>query len=112
MRARINWSYIFTRNFLKWKAWQLASEIVVALSEQNVNQAFYLENSFFRTEQLTVLFSAQKVLLISSKSLLHYDVKRESSSEKVWFYAKKWYEKLPFRDEPHFSWLDAPLRMW
>jgi len=34
----------------------------VALSEQNISQALYFENNFFRIEQLTMLFSAQKVL--------------------------------------------------
>jgi len=27
----------------------------------------------------------------------------------MWFYAEKWYQKLPFRDRPLFSRLDAPL---
>jgi len=27
----------------------------------------------------------------------------------MWFYAEKWYQKLPFRDRPIFSRLDAPL---
>ena len=31
------------------------------------------------------------------------------SQEKMWFCAEKWYEKLPFRDRPPFSRLDAPL---
>jgi len=44
------------------EAQQLASEIVVALSEQNISQALYFENSFVRIEQLTMLFSAQNVL--------------------------------------------------
>jgi len=85
------------RNFSYWKP---ASEIVVALSEQNISEALYFENSLFRIEQLTMLFSAQKVLYwfrvikskltISSttasverclsKSLLHYD---EKSSEQL-----------------------------
>jgi len=41
---------------------QLASEIVVILSEQNISQTLYFENSLFRIEQLTMLFAAQKVL--------------------------------------------------
>jgi len=41
---------------------QLASEIVVTLSEQNISQALYLENSLLRIDRLTMLFSAQKVL--------------------------------------------------
>jgi len=50
---------------------------VVALSEQNISLALYFENRLFRIEQLTMLFSAQKVLyiLVSGKSLLHYHVK-------------------------------------
>jgi len=40
---------------------QLASEIVVALSEQNISQALYFENSLFKIEQST-MFSVQKVL--------------------------------------------------
>jgi len=27
----------------------------------------------------------------------------------MWFYAENWYQKLPFRDRPRFSRLDAPL---
>jgi len=27
----------------------------------------------------------------------------------MWFYAEKWYQKLPFRDRPLFSRLDAPM---
>jgi len=53
---------------------------VVALSEQNISQALYIKNSFFRIKQLTMLFAAQKVILISSKLLLPYDVK---SSEQL-----------------------------
>jgi len=37
-------------------------KIVVALSEQNFSQAFYVKNSLFRSEQLMMLFSAHKVL--------------------------------------------------
>jgi len=39
---------------------QLASEIVVALSKQNISQASYFKYRLFRIEQLTMLFSAQK----------------------------------------------------
>jgi len=35
---------------------------MVTLSEQNISQALHFENSIFLTEQLTMLFSAQKVL--------------------------------------------------
>jgi len=35
---------------------------VVALSEQNIGQTMYLENSLSRIEQLAMLFSLQKVL--------------------------------------------------
>jgi len=45
-----------------WKAWQLASEIVVALSEQNISQTLHFENSIYRIEQLTMLFAPQNVL--------------------------------------------------
>jgi len=41
---------------------QLASEIVVALSEKKYQSSVVFENSFFRIEQLTLLFSAQNVL--------------------------------------------------
>jgi len=41
---------------------QLALEIVVALSEQNISQVLYFENSFFRIEQLMMLFFVQNVL--------------------------------------------------
>jgi len=41
---------------------QLASEIVVALSEQNISQASCFENSLIRIEQLMMLFAAQEVL--------------------------------------------------
>jgi len=37
---------------------QLASEIVAALSEQNISQASYFEKSLFRIQQLTMLFAA------------------------------------------------------
>jgi len=40
---------------------QLASEIAAALSEQNISQASYFENSLFRIKQLTMLFAAQEV---------------------------------------------------
>jgi len=41
---------------------QLASENVVTLSEQNISKALCFENSFFRIEQVTMLFSVQYVL--------------------------------------------------
>jgi len=43
---------------------QLASEIVVALSKQNIShsQVLYFENSLFKIVQLMMLFSAKKVL--------------------------------------------------
>ena len=61
MWDRLHWNYIFISNFSYWKARQLASEIVATLSEQNISQASYFENSFFRIKQLTILFAAQKV---------------------------------------------------
>jgi len=61
--VRFNWNYIFISNFSYWKAArQLASKLVAALSEQNISQASYLENSLFRIKQLTMLFAAQEVL--------------------------------------------------
>jgi len=59
---RLHWNYIFISNFSYWKARQLALEIVAALSEQNISQASYFENSLFRIQQLTMLFDAQEVL--------------------------------------------------
>jgi len=41
---------------------QLASKIVAALSEQNISQASYFENSLFRIKQLTMLLAVQEVL--------------------------------------------------
>jgi len=41
---------------------QLASEIVAALSEQNISQVSYFEKSLFKIQQLTMLFAAQEVL--------------------------------------------------
>jgi len=41
---------------------QLASEIVVALSEQNISQKRCISKIAFSLEQLTMLFAAQKVL--------------------------------------------------
>jgi len=60
---RLHWNYIFISNSSYWKARQLASEIVAALSEQNISQASYFENSLFRIKQLTILFAAQKFCL-------------------------------------------------
>jgi len=37
--------------------------MVAVLSEQNISQASYFENSLFRIKQLTTLFAAQGVLL-------------------------------------------------
>jgi len=37
-------------------------KIVSALSEQNISQAPYRENSLFRIKQLTMLFAAHEVL--------------------------------------------------
>jgi len=52
-RVRFHWSYIFTKNISYWKVRQLASEIVVALSERNsISHVLYLENSPFRIEKL------------------------------------------------------------
>jgi len=62
MQVRFDRSYVFTRNSSYLKVRQLASEIVVALSERNISQALYFENRLFGIEQLTMLFSAQKVL--------------------------------------------------
>jgi len=44
---------------------------VVTLSEQNISQALYFKNSFFRIEQLTMWFSAKKVLYWFQVSHLH-----------------------------------------
>jgi len=41
---------------------QLVSKIVAVLSEQNIRQASYFENSLFRIKQLMMLFAAQEVL--------------------------------------------------
>jgi len=57
-----HWNYIFISTFSYWKARQLASDIVAMLSEQNISQASYFENSLFRNPQLTMLFAAQEVL--------------------------------------------------
>ena len=59
--VRFHWNYIFISNFSYRKARQLASKIVSALSEQNISQASYFENSLFRIKQLT-MFAAQEVL--------------------------------------------------
>jgi len=59
---RLHWNHIFISNFSYWKMRQLASEFVAALSEQNISQASYFENSLFRIQQLTMLFAAQEVL--------------------------------------------------
>jgi len=60
--VRFHWNYMFISNFSYWKTWQLASKIVVALSQQNISQASYFENSLFRIKQLITLFAAQEVL--------------------------------------------------
>jgi len=62
MWVRFHWNYIFISNFSYRKARQLASKIVSALSEQNISQASYFENSLFRFKQLTMLFAAYEVL--------------------------------------------------
>jgi len=54
------------------KVQQLASENVVALSEQNISQALYFENSFFQIEQLKMLFAAQGVLYIFR--MIHFNM--------------------------------------
>jgi len=59
---RLHWNYIFMSNFSYWKVRQLASKIVATLSEQNLSQASYFENSLSRIKQLTMLFAAQEVL--------------------------------------------------
>jgi len=41
---------------------KLSSEIVVALSEQNISQVLYFKKCLFRIEQVTMLFAAQEVL--------------------------------------------------
>jgi len=61
-RVRFHWNYTFISNFSYWKAQQLASKIVAALSEENISQAPYFENSVFRIKHLTMLFAAQEVL--------------------------------------------------
>jgi len=58
--VRFHWNYIFISSFSYRKAWQLASKIVSALSEQNISQASYFENSLFRIKQLT-MFAAHEV---------------------------------------------------
>jgi len=58
--VRFHWNYIFINNFSYWKARKLASKIVSALSEQNISQASYFENSLFRIKQLTMLFAAHE----------------------------------------------------
>jgi len=63
-RVRFYWSYIFTRNFSYWNVRHLTWENVVTLSEQNISQALYIENSLLRIEQLTMLFAAQGVLYL------------------------------------------------
>jgi len=64
-----------------WKRWWLASEIVVAVSEENISQGLYFQNSFFRFKQLTMLICCTRSpILISSNLLLHDDVK---SSEQL-----------------------------
>jgi len=60
--VHFHWNYIFISNLTYWKARQLASKTVAALSEENISQALYFENSLFRIKQLTTLFAAQEVL--------------------------------------------------
>ena len=60
--VRFHWNYIFISNLSYWKAQQLVSKIVVALSEQIISQVSYFENSLFRIKQLTMLLAAQEVL--------------------------------------------------
>jgi len=45
---------------------------VAALSEQNVSQASYFENSLFRIKQLTMLFAAQEVLYLYR--VIHFSI--------------------------------------
>ena len=59
--VRFHWNYIFISSFSYRKARQLASKIVSALSEQNISQASYFENSLFRIKQLT-MFAAHEIL--------------------------------------------------
>jgi len=59
--VHFHWNYIFISNFSYWKSRQLASKIVVTSFEQNISQASQFENSLFRIERLTTLFSAQEV---------------------------------------------------
>ena len=40
-----HWNYIFISNLSYWRVRQLASKIVAILSEQNISQASYFENS-------------------------------------------------------------------
>ena len=67
-----HWNYIFISKFSYWKARQLASKTVFALSEQNISQASYFKNSLFRIKQLTILFAAQEVLYWFW--VIHFDI--------------------------------------
>jgi len=55
----------FYKQLLILKGATASLKIVAALSEQNISQASYFENSLFRVKQMTIsskLFSAQEVL--------------------------------------------------
>jgi len=60
-------------NFSYYKAQQLASEIVVTLSEQNTSQALYFKKIFIgmNTWRPCLLWK----ILLSRNSLLHHDAK-------------------------------------
>jgi len=73
---RLHWNYIFISNFSYWKARKLASEIVAALSEQNISQASYFENSISTIKQLTILFAAQKVYWFQ---VIHFYIAMQSN---------------------------------
>ena len=74
---RLHWNYIFISNFSYWKARQLASKIVSALSEQNISQASYFENRLFRIKQLTMLFAVQEVLYWFR--VIHFNIAMQSN---------------------------------
>jgi len=78
--VRFHWNYIFISNFSYRKARQLASTNVSALSEQNISQASYFENSLFGIKQLTMLFAAHEVLYWFR--VTHLDITIQSNQSK------------------------------
>ena len=82
---------------------QLAWKIVVALSEQNIGQALYFKNSFFRIDQLTMLFAAQKVLYWFRVSHFYITMSNHQKNCNLIVLLRSDFASIFIRDQPIFG---------